>query len=148
MAEVFPTEGLDYILGVIPKGGTTPANLYMGLFTSQTASTVPAGTAVLSTYTGVTELTIGSNGYNRITLAAATWGALAAGASGRKTTYPEVTFTCSTSAWAAVNGFFIATASAHGSEVAIFYANFADTTAVTAQVGDSIKITATWEMTP
>jgi len=147
-AETFSNEGLDQILGIVPKAGSVISTLYMGLFTSQTATTVPAQTAVLSTYTGVAELPIGTNGYNRIALAAATWGALGAGTSGRKSTYPQVTFTCATAAWAAVNGFFICTASAHGSEFGIFYANFADNTAVTAQVGDQILITATWEFTP
>jgi len=47
MAEIFPNEGLDYILGVIPKAGTTPTTLYLGLFTSQTASTVLTQTANL-----------------------------------------------------------------------------------------------------
>jgi len=55
MAEIFPDEGLDLILSVITGNAAAPANLYMGLFTSQTASTVPARGAVLATQTGVTE---------------------------------------------------------------------------------------------
>lgn len=45
MAEIFVDEGLDAVLAVFPKNGTNYANLYMGLFTSQTATTVPARTA-------------------------------------------------------------------------------------------------------
>lgn len=144
MAEIFPTEGLDYILGVIPKGGTTPANLYLGLFTSQTASTVPARTMVLATPTGITEASYTS--YARQTLAAGTWGAIAAGAAdGRKTTYPQVTFpTVGATAGSAINGFFIASASSAG--IALFVANFDDTTAITPATGDIIKVTPTWEI--
>ena len=46
MAEIFTDEGLDKILGIVPKNGTNVSSLYIGLFTSQTASTVPARTAV------------------------------------------------------------------------------------------------------
>lgn len=146
MAEIFPDEGLDYLLGVVPKAGTTPANLYMMLFTSQTASTCPGSTAVLASYTGVTELTIGSNGYNRITCASGTWGAAGSGGGGRQVSGSQQTFTCSTSAWSAVNGFGFATAAAHGSEIGVYYTNFDDTTAVTLQVGDTLKITPRWVM--
>lgn len=144
MAQMYTTEGLDQILGIVPKGGTAFATLYCGLFTSQTASTVPAATAVVNGYTGFTELTLATNGYARIALTAGTWGALGAGTAGRKTTYPEITFTCATSAWAAVNGFFICTTSTAGTGYGLFFANFADTTAVTCQVGDSIKLTPTF----
>lgn len=142
MAEIFPTEGLDYILGVIPKGATTPATLYLGLFTSQTASTVPANTAVLSTQTGVTETTY--TAYARQALTAATWGAIAAGTGGRKATYPQVTFpTVGATPGGNINGFFIATANTAG--IAIFYANFDDTTAITPATNDIIKVTPTWQ---
>lgn len=141
MAEIFPDEGLDRILGVIPKGGTNIATMYVGLFTSQTATTVPGSTAVLATSTGVTE--VSGTGYARQSIAAANWGAQAAGTGGRKTTGPQVTFTAS-GAWTAANGFFIADASSAG--VALFYANFDDGTSVTLQSGDSLKVTPTWQV--
>ncbi|MCA1572427.1 MAG: hypothetical protein LC798_19425 [Chloroflexi bacterium] len=138
IAENFPDEGTDYILGVIPKGATTPATLYLGLFTSQTATTVPAATAVLATGTGVTEAT--GSGYARQSIAAAAWAA-ASGASGtRRTLGPQVTFTA-TGALGPITGFFIATAG-----VALFYANFDDGTAVTLQNGDSLRVTPTWQL--
>ena len=40
MAEIFPNEGLDLIYAGYPKGATGPANTWLGLFTSWTASTV------------------------------------------------------------------------------------------------------------
>lgn len=141
MAEIFPDEGLDRILGVIPKNGTNISTLYVGLFTSQTATTVPASTAVLATATGVTE--VSGSGYARQSIAAASWGAIAAGTGGRKTTGPQVTF-AATGTWSVANGFFIADASTNG--IAIFYANFDDGTAVTLLNGDSLKVTPTWQI--
>lgn len=141
MAEIFPDEGLDRILGVIPKGGATIAILYVGLFTSQTATTVPGASAVLATLTGVTEVT--GTGYARQSIAAAAWAAQSAGTGGRKTVGPQVTFTA-TGTWSAANGFFIADATTVG--IALFYANFDDGTAVTLLNGDSLKVTPTWQV--
>lgn len=146
MAELFPDEGLDYLLGVVPKNGTTPANLYIGLFTNATASTTPVAGAVLASYTNVTENTLAANNYNRITHSAASWGAAASGGGGRQTTGTQKTFTCTGSAWTTVNGFYMADSASHGSEKAIFYANFDDTQAVTLQVNDTLAITPRWVM--
>ena len=41
MAEIFPDEGLDAIMGIFPKNGATLRSFYIGLFTSNTAVTVP-----------------------------------------------------------------------------------------------------------
>lgn len=143
MAELFPDEGLDYLLGIVPKNGTNLATTYIGLFTSQSASTVPGTTAVLATATGVTEAT--GTSYARQSIAAASWGAQAAGTGGRKTTAGQVTFpTVGSGGWGTVNGFFIATASTAGT--ALFYANFDDTTAIVSGVGDIIRVTPTWQM--
>ena len=58
MAERFPTEGLRWLFSVVPRNVVPgPSTLYLGLFTSQTATTVPAVDAVISTQTGVTEAT-------------------------------------------------------------------------------------------
>lgn len=141
MAEIFPDEGLDYILGVIPKAGTTPTTLYVGLFTSQTATTVPGSTAVLATATGVTEAS--GSGYARQSIASGSWAAQSAATGGRKTVGPQVTFTAS-GALGPINGFFIASASSAG--IAIFYTNFDDGVAVTLQSGDSLRVTPTWQI--
>lgn len=148
MAEIVPDEGLDYIIGVWLKAGTPPANTYLGAFTSQTASTVPAGTAVLASQTGVTEAAY--TGYGRAAIAAAGWGATGAKTmwtqAGRGTTGPQTSLPAATAAYAtAINGFLIASASAVGAGVGLLYSNFDDVTAVASlAIGDVIRVTPTW----
>lgn len=148
MAEIFPDEGLNYLLNLLPRGtGSIPGTLYLGLFTSQTASTVPAGSAVLATPTGVTEAT--GTAYARQSIASGSWGAIAASSSpvGRSTAAAQVTFPAvGSGAWGTINGFFIATVLTAG--VGIFYANFDDTTAIVTAVNDIIKVTPTMIFTP
>jgi hypothetical protein len=146
MAEISPDEGLDYILGIVPKNGTNLSTVYIGLFTSATASTVGASTIVLATPTGITEAAY--TGYTRISIAAASWGATGAKTSwsqtGRGTTAGQVSFPAATATYAtAINGFFLATASTAG--VCLYQSNFDDTTAVASlAIGDVIKVTPTW----
>jgi hypothetical protein len=146
IAEIIPDEGLDYILAIFPKNGTNIATTYLGLFTSQTASTVPASTAVLATPTGVTEAAY--TNYSRQSIAAASWGTTGAktiwSQTGRGTTSAQVSFPAATATYAtAINGFFIATASTAG--VALAYSNFDDTTAVASlAIGDIIRVTPTF----
>jgi hypothetical protein len=91
MAEIFTDEGIDTIMGVMPKNGTNFATLYCGLFTSQSATTVPARTATGgASPSGWTEAAYTS--YARQSIAAASWGAQATNGSGRKTTAGQVTF--------------------------------------------------------
>lgn len=144
MAEIFVDEGLDFILSVFPKNGANSGTLYLGLFTSQTASTVPANTAVLgATPTGITETTY--TNYARQAIAAASWGANAALTTpvvGRKTTAAQVSFPAVGAVpGGAINGFFLASALTAG--VLIFAANFDDTTAITPAIGDIIRVTPT-----
>lgn len=142
MAEIFPDEGLDLILGYIPKGTAPPTTLYIGLFTSQTATTVPASTAVLATATGVTEAT--GTGYARQSIAAASWGAQTAATSGRKTTAGQVTFPAvGAGGWGTINGFFIADSATAGK--AFFYCNFDDGQSIVTSPNDVIKVTPTWQ---
>lgn len=133
MAELFPDEGLDLILSYFPKGVAPPTTVYIGLFTSQTASTVPGTTAVLATSTGVTEAA--GTSYARQSIAAASWGAQAAGTGGRKSTAGQVTFPAAGSAWGTVNGFFIADSASAGK--AFFYANFDDGLAIIVGAGST-----------
>jgi hypothetical protein len=140
MAEIYPDEGIDVIMGVFPKNGTNLATLYVGLFTSQSASTVPGASAVLATATGVTEAAYTS--YARQSIAAASWGAQAAGSpDGRKTAGPQVTFpTVTGGAGTTVMGGFIADALTNGH--AICYFNFTEGS-WTPAVNDSFKVTPT-----
>ncbi len=129
IAEILPDEGLDYILNIFPRNvQAIPATLYMGLFSSQSATTCPASTAVMATQTGVTELT-NAGGYARAALAAATWPAGVISGSGLRTTLvaPGVSFAQSAGAFnATANGFFLATSAVIGAGIAICYANFSD----------------------
>jgi hypothetical protein len=146
MAELIPDEGLDYILSIFPKNGTNIATTYLGLFTSQTASTVPASTMVLATPTGITEAAY--TGYARQSIAAASWGTTGAKTiwtqSARGTTAGQVSFPAATASYAtAINGFFGATASTAG--VCLYVSNFDDTSAVaTMAIGDIIRVTPTF----
>jgi hypothetical protein len=148
LAEIVPDEGLDYILGIFPKNGSNLATSYLGLFTSQTASTVPAASMVLATPTGITEA--GYTSYARQSIAAASWGTTGAktiwSQSGRGTTAAQVSFPAATATYStAINGFFLATASTAG--VCLFASNFDDTTAVaTMAIGDIVRCTPTYGM--
>lgn len=148
MAEIIPTEGLDYLISVILKNGGSPANLYLGLFTSQTASTVPAASAVLDTETGVAEATYTS--YARVAVPVADWGATGDKTiwtqSARGSTAAQKSFPAAGAAYAtAINGFFLATTSAVSTGVGVFYSNFDDTTAIASlALGDIIRITPTF----
>src|SRR4051812_46064208 len=51
MAEIVPDEGLNLMLGIYPKNGTNLATTYLGLFTSDTASTVGTAAQGMSHYT-------------------------------------------------------------------------------------------------
>lgn len=141
MAEIFPDEGLDKLLGIVPKNGTNLTQLYIGLFTSQTGSTVPARTATGGAApSGWTEVT--GTSYARQSIAAASWGAPATNGNGRKITAGQVTFPTAGGTWAVANGFFLATNSASGAgDTIIYFANFDDVTPVTLNSGDVIKVT-------
>jgi hypothetical protein len=130
-------------MAVFPKNGANYATLYLGLFTSQTATTVPArGATSGASPSGWTEAS-GTN-YARLPLASSDWGAQTTDATGRKTTAVQVAFDAAGSGgWGTVNGFFLATQSAAGaSDKIIYFANFDDETAVLINAGDILKITA------
>lgn len=136
MAEVFPNEGLDFILGQFPKDAVRSTSTGLCLFTSQTASTVMTSAQTL---TNVTETTY--TNYAAQALATATWGAQAAGTGGRATTYPQVTFPTVGATGATINGFYIADSTTD--TIVICQANFTDVTAVVLAENDVIKVTPT-----
>lgn len=138
MAEIFPVEGLDAILAVIPKNGANYSQLWMGLFTSQTASTVITRAQTLAG--NITEPSGGA--YARQSIASSSWGSQTDDTTvGRKVVAGQVTFPTATATWGTVNGFFIASASASG--VCIFQANFDDVTAIVVNTNDVVKVTPT-----
>lgn len=141
MAAIFPDEGLDILLGQIPKDTvkfTSPLNL--NLFSSQTASTVITHAQTIA---NITESAW--TNYANQDLAAATWGAIAERPTnaGRQTTYPQVTFPAVGASGGTVNGFYISN-NAH--TVCIAQANFDDLTAVVLATNDIIKVTPTWAL--
>lgn len=142
MAEIFPDEGLDHVLDKVPRAQTAIQTTYhIGLFTSQTNSTVPARTVTLASQTGVTEVA-NSGAYARVSIANSDWGAIATSGSGRRTTSSQKSFAESTGSWGTVNGFFIATNGTHAAGVALCYANFdGDTAAVVNAAGITVRVT-------
>jgi hypothetical protein len=149
MAAIVPDEGLDVFVGVCVKGATALANTYLGLWTTgASASTVPAAGTVLSTYTTIGEA--GFTSYARQTMAAASWGATGAKTiwtkSTRGTSFSQVSFPAAGGTYStAINGFFIADLSSHGTEHGLLISNFDDTTAIaTMAIGDIVKVTPTF----
>ena len=147
MAEIFPDEGLDVILdNTFGNGGTPtmPVTVYVGLFSSQTPSTVPARTATGgATPVGWQEVWPTSGIYYRQAILTSAWGAHSTNGNGRKTAGPQVTFTGFVNGGSAANGYFIATgsASAAGDKVLAF-ANFDSGVARTlATVSDQLLVT-------
>lgn len=136
MAEIFPDEGLDIVIGQWPSNATRLSTTYLCLFTSQTATTVITSGQTL---TNITETSY--TNYARQSLAAATWGAQAAGSGGRKTTYSQITFPTVGASGATINGFFIGDATPPVK--AIGQANFDDLAAVPLNTNDVIKVTPT-----
>lgn len=154
MAETFTFEGLDFIMSIFPKNGTNPSTIWIGAWTTGSSgpTTVPAASTVLSTYTTIGEAAY--TAYARQGIASTSWGAQAAGAGaasgGRQTTAGQVSFPAAGAAYAVpINGFFLANAATHGSEVSIFLANFDDLTAINSlTLGDIFKVTPTYGITP
>lgn len=142
MAEIFPDEGLDYCLGVVFDALAQDTTFFVGLFTSQTAATVPARTATGGAVpAGWTEATF--TNYARQAIASGTWGAPGTNGNGRKISAPQVTFPAVGAVGNTVNGFFIATNSASGAgDTIIFFANFDSLTARVLITGDVEKVTA------
>lgn len=144
MAEIFVDEGLDYLLGIAYKGSAVDTTLFLGLFTSQTASTCPARTATGGAVpSGWTEMAAASGTYARIAIATGDWGAAATNGNGRRIALSAAkTFTGFVGA-AAANGFFIATLAASGvGDIILCFANFDSGVARTfASVSDSLALT-------
>lgn len=142
MAEIFVNTGLDIVLGQWPKDTTRLTTAHLCLFTSQTASTVVTQTQTIA---DVTE-TVFTN-YARQALTPASWGAQGAGASGRKTTFPQMTFPTVGGTGATLNGVFITDILSTTGDVLIGAANFDDLTAVVLLTNDIIKVTPAVEYT-
>src|SRR4029453_8478928 len=125
MAEIFPNEGLDLIYAGYPKGATGPANTWLGLFTSWSASTVAGSAATAASWAEVSS----AGAYLRQTISSASWGTVGTTQSGRGSAAAQVTFATATAVWGTVNGFIIANSATQGAGAVYFGANFDDVTA-------------------
>lgn len=144
MAEIFTDEGLDYMLDVLFKGGTVDTTLFIGLFTSQTPTTVPARTAVGgASPSGWTEMTASSGSYARQAFATGDWGSPATNGSGRRIALSAAEQFTGFVGAAAANGFFIATLSASGAgDKILCFSNFDSGVARTlATTSDQLNVT-------
>ena len=142
MAEIFPDESLDALLAIFPQNGANIATMYLGYFTSQTASTVPSRTATGgASPSGWTETTYPN--YARVAVPAASWGAPATVGNGREVTASQVTSpTIGAGASQTINGFFLATAvSSQAGDVIIYFANFDDTSPIVTSENGIIRVT-------
>ncbi len=140
MAEIFPNEGLTLVFAAAPKGGTGPANTWLGLFTSWTASTVAGSASAVASWAEVSN----AGAYVRQTISSASWGTAATTQSAWGTGAAQVTFATATAVWGTVNGFFIANSATNAAGNVWFGASFDDTTAVAVNTNDVIKVTPTW----
>jgi hypothetical protein len=140
MAEIFPNEGLDLLLqsnGFQSGGATTPANTWIALFTTFTASTVGNSASTSASYSEPS-----GGGYAAQTISSQSWGAIASTTSGRITTSAQISFPQATANYsAAVNGYWLRNQLAAAGSKAYCAANFDDTTAVTINSSDQIKVT-------
>ena len=156
MAEIVPTEGLDYLVKLVVEGATAPATLYLGLFTGGDGTTVPAATATRASMGGSFAEADGTTypGYSAVSMTANTdWGTVGAqtvgSVSGRGSVGSQKSFAAATSAAAAANitGFFIATASTGGT--VLLYSNFSGgaTDVIDAlALGDIVRVTPTFAL--
>ena len=164
---LWPQEGLDYLMGIVPKAGTTPTTLYLGLFTTAWSTIQGYGLTNINVTLGtgtypVTELASATGYTSRPSIASSSWGAQAAGTvtigsntiNVRQSTAGTITITnTSGSTWTGVNGIFICNsatvgqASGAGTTV-LWYAPFSDGSTVTLANGDSITITPVWQSAP
>lgn len=146
MAEIFLDAGLDYIHGIIPKGGAL-GTLACGAFSSQTPTTVAARTAVIGAGQ-IEEPVSGTGGYARVIVATGDWGAPATNGLGRRITSVEKSFPTSTAAWnpTTINGFFLATGTVVGAGTPIFQSNFDDLLAAVINAAAIVlKVTPFWQ---
>lgn len=151
MAEIWPDEGLDFLLNIFPRNGANIPTLYVGLFTGGTASTVPAASATLGTMGGsFAEVSAGSwLTYARQWIPSTSWSAPGAATinatATRRVVGPQLVFPSPLSTYStAINGFFVCTVPTGTAGVVVYYANFDDLTAISSvATTDQVKLTPT-----
>ncbi len=173
MAENASDEGLDRLLGYMPRNSGAPAldtTLYLaaittaGFQTRNPSDVALSGTVVprretvwLTDYQTVAggtargaggEPTIGTGAYARKAVVNTDWGAPATSGTGRRvTTSAAESFAASSAAWSNPNviGYAIVNASGAGAGIAYGYANFDDASTVAVNAaGITLQVTPYW----
>lgn len=150
MAETYTNNGLDLLYNSTFRQGSQISVWYLGLFISQTPTTVPASTASGSG-NGWTEVTASSGTYTRASVAASDISAPGdVGGSARGSTWPAKTFTGFTNNPASpINGFGVFTGSVASTASPVFFANFdSGASRNLATVSDTLQVTAATRGTP
>ena len=143
MAESYTNNGLDYLYRSAYCGSSQLATFYVGLFISQTQTTVPASTASGSS-NGWSEVAAATGTYTRQPIAASaitTSGDVSGSARG--STWPQVTFTGFTNNPASpINGFGVFSGSVASTASPLWFANFdSGASRNMAASGDTLAVT-------
>lgn len=151
MAEIFVDEGLDVILNSTfnSTSGCLPCGLFVGLFSSQTSSTVPArGATGGSVPSGWQEVWATTGNYYRQQVYPSGWGSISTNGSGRQKSGTQVTFTGFTNSGSPANGYFLSTGSSSTINTKLIgFANFDSGVARTlATTSDQLLVTPTVQM--
>jgi hypothetical protein len=171
---VFPTEGIDYMMSVIPKGGAVSGTIYLGLWGNNTStwSTLSgyatAGNINITLNTGtypITEQATFSGYGTRVALTNSNWSTQSGttinvtGNSALPVRFSNynggVTITNSgATTVSGIAGIFLAigptagtvgSASGPSASTVLWYAPFTDLLTVNLETGDSITVTPTWQ---
>ena len=166
----FPTEGLNYVLNMFPRGvNTVPSSTYMGLFTTPWAT-------ITGTYTVNTTLNGGPGAFNvteasftnygRVAITSGSWQSpanatftVSGSVTGQATTTNSGYVFTNSGTNTSVYGVFIASTLASGvatsgtgsgtnTPTVIWYAPFSDLQAVSLAAGDSLTVTPTMQFAP
>lgn len=149
MAEILPDEGLDLLLGQVPKNDTRITTYSLCLFKSQTSTTTITGGQTIS---AITETTYSS--YARQALATASWaaqGATSPSTDGRKVAYgSQISFPAVGATGDTVNGLFMGWDTGAGGVATptkcVGQANFDDLSAVALVTNDVLKVTPSLQL--
>lgn len=167
---VFPQEGLDYLLNMVPRATQASGAVYLGLIngsstpwstisgymvSGQLNITLNGGTypvTELSSLTGYTTRATTSGWTTPSGTTAVVGGTTISGV--RYTTASSVTFTNSSASTWSISGIFlcagssaVGNASGAGTTV-LWYAPFSDLGVTTVASGDAITVTPTWQSLP
>src|ERR1044072_4104691 len=101
MAEIWPDEGLDQVLAFFPRANLAlPANSWIAVFTSWSASTVGTNTDTRANYPEPS-----GGAYARQTISSSSWGSATGATGGREMNASQGTLPPTTAGWGAIESF-------------------------------------------